>query len=370
MMEVNPAESLILNVDDYVPGRYARTKLLKHAGYQVVEAGSGREVYEVLQQKKPDLILLDVNLPDVNGFEICRQLRNNPQTAGTVILHISASSILTQHQVTGFESGADGYLVEPIEPAVLLATLNAFLRARKAEEALRKSNEELRWFAYRVGHDMNEPLRTITAYAQMLKLRLGADQQPEVTRFLDFIAEGAIKIRVFMDGLLQYSQAAASDSEQGPVECEALLARVLANLDSSIQTSGARITHDPLPTVAANEQLEYVFQNLISNAIKYARPGVTPEIDISARREDSHWLFSVQDNGVGIEPKFQERIFEVFHRLHGSNFPGNGIGLALARRIVDGLGGKIWVESQPGAGSSFYFLLPFEPVGAVSGAGP
>ena len=187
MMEVNPTESLILNVDDYVPGRYARTKLLKQAGYRVLEAGSGREVFELLEQKKPDLILLDVNLPDINGFEICRQLRSNPRTAATVILHISASSILTQHQVTGFESGADGYLVEPVEPAVLLATLNAFLRARKAEEALRKSNEELRWFAYRVGHDMNEPLRTITAYAQMLKLRLGDDRQPEVTRFLDFI---------------------------------------------------------------------------------------------------------------------------------------------------------------------------------------
>src|ERR1700722_6741538 len=159
MIEVNPSESLILNVDDYVPGRYARTKLLKQAGYPVIEAGSGGETMEMVQQNRPALILLDVNLPDMTGFEVCKRLRGNPQTAATTILHISASSILTQHQVSGLESGADGYLVEPVEPAVLLATVHAFLRARRAEEEMRKSNEELRWLAYRVGHALNEPLR-------------------------------------------------------------------------------------------------------------------------------------------------------------------------------------------------------------------
>jgi signal transduction histidine kinase len=358
MIQVNPAECLILNVDDYFPGRYARTRLLRQAGYPVIEAGSAKETFELVERERPALILLDVNLPDINGFEVCRKLRETPETAATTILHISASNVLIQHQVSGLDSGADGYLVEPVEPAVLLATLNAFLRARRAEDEVRKSIEELRWFAYRVGHDLNEPLRTVISYTQLLKLRLGANQDPEIRTFLDFIAAGAGKVGFFLNGLLQYTQASAGGSETSLIDCEALLARVVESLDSSIRETGTTITHDPLPQIMASPQLEYVFQNLISNAVKYRKPAVPPQIHISARREGSSWLFSFQDNGIGIAEQFQERVFEIFQRLHGPDIPGNGIGLALARRIVETLHGKIWVESQPDCGSTFYLTFP------------
>jgi two-component system sensor histidine kinase/response regulator len=336
-----------------------RTKILKQAGYLVIEAGTGAETLELVMHQRPALILLDVNLPDISGFEVCRRLRSNPQTETLTILHISASSVLTQHQVTGLESGADGYLVEPVEPPVLLATVNAYLRARRAEEEMRKTNEELRWFSYRVGHDLNEPLRTITSHTQLLQLRLGRDREPEIAKSLDFIVDGASKLRYFIDGLLRYSQAAAGQERVGPVDCEALLARVIENLDSSIRESGTRITHDPLPEIAATDQLEYIFQNLISNAIKYRKPDVAPEIHISARNDDGAWLFSVQDNGIGIERQYRERVFEMFRRLHGQEIPGNGIGLALVRKIAEAHGGKIWVESEEGAGSTFHLRLPF-----------
>lgn len=360
MIEVNPGESLILNVDDYVPSRYARTKLLKQAGYRVIEAGTGKEALALVEQQKPVLVLLDVNLPDMNGFEVCRQLRDNPLTESLTIVHISASSVMTNHQVTGLDAGADGYLVEPVEPAILLATVNAFLRARKAEEEMRKSNEELRWFTYRVGHDLNEPLRTITSHAQLLKRQLGENQNPDTSRSIDFVVEGAAKMRFFIEGLLRYSQVAASGQVVGPIDCQSMLARVIENLDSSIRESGARITSDPLPVVAATEQLEYVFQNLISNAIKYRREGVTPEIHVSARKEGGGWLFCVADNGIGIEPEYREQIFEMFRRLHGQEIPGNGIGLALVRKIAQAHGGRIWVESEEGAGSTFFLKLPAE----------
>ena len=366
MIELNLPACLILNVDDYAPGRYARTKLLKQAGFPVVEASSGRETLEMAERHKPVLILLDVNLPDMSGFEVCRQLRENPRTAGMCILHVSASSILTHHQVNGLESGADGYLVEPVEPAVLIATVGSFLRARRAEDAMRKSNEELRWFSYRVGHDMSEPLRTITTYAQLVKARLRNREKAETLQLLDSIADGALKIRSFMDGLLQYSQAAAGVSKTEQVDCEKMFTRVLANLDSAIRESGARIEHEPLPTVMANEQLEGVFQNLIGNAIKYRRPDVVPEIQVSARQAAKEWVFSVRDNGIGIKLEFLERIFEIFNRLHGQEIPGNGIGLALAKRVIEALGGLIWVESEPGCGSTFFLTLPFEPVVAES----
>jgi signal transduction histidine kinase len=363
MIDVNPSETLILNVDDYVPGRYARTKLLKQAGYRVIETGTGREALEIVEREKPPLILLDVNLPDISGFEVCRRLRDNPQTSATTILHISASSVLAQHQVSGLESGADGYLVEPVEPAVLLATVNAFLRARRAEEEMRKSNEELRWFAYRVGHDLNEPLRTISSYVELLNLRLGAnseiDRDAELTHSLQFISDGTAKMRTFIDGLLQYSQAGARDNNNtSPIAVEDLIRRVTVALESTIQASGAKVTYGPLPVINANEQLEYVFQNLISNAIKYGRPGVAPEIHIYAREDGDEWIFAVRDNGIGIEPEFRARIFAIFNRLHGHDIPGAGIGLALARRIVEAQDGKIWVESEAGAGSTFFIRLP------------
>ena len=305
MVEVDPKEVLILNVDDYVPGRYARTRLLRSAGYSVIEAGSARETLQLVAEKHPSLVLLDVNLPDGNGFDVCRKIRNDPQFPAMTILHISASSVLVQHQVSGLESGADGYLVEPVEPAVLLATVNAFLRARRAEDEVRKANEELRWFAYRVAHDLNEPLRTMTSFSQLLKQRLEPDESAENLELLDFITDGAAKVRQFIDGLLQYSRVTGTSMELHPMNIEGVLKRVNESLRTSIQESGAEITWDTLPQVVANDQIEYVFLNLISNAIKYRKPGVAPQIHIGIRNEGSNWIFTVQDNGVGIEPEFR-----------------------------------------------------------------
>ena len=146
--------SAILNVDDYAPGRYARTRMLQQGGFSVIEASTGLETLQLVAEHNPTVVLLDVNLPDMSGFEVCKQIRNTPQGASTIIIHISASSVQIAQQVHGLESGADGYLVEPVDPAVLVATVKAYLRVRRAEDALRRSNEELEWFAHRVAHDL------------------------------------------------------------------------------------------------------------------------------------------------------------------------------------------------------------------------
>jgi two-component system, sensor histidine kinase and response regulator len=352
-------ETSILNVDDYVPGRYARTKILRQLGFPIFEAGTGEEALEMIVRHRPALVLLDVNLPDMSGFDVCRRIRSNPDTASTTIVHMSASSIQSQHQVLGLDAGADGYIVEPVEPEVLVATLNAFLRARRAEVALRKTTEELRWFSYRVGHDLNEPLRTITVYAQMLKRLEAGSDATERERCLNFIEDAAGRMRSFMDGLLDYSQATAGKSESTVIDCNSLLERVTANMDGAIRESDAQIVHDELPVIVADPRIEYVFQNLISNAIKYRQEGTRPEIFISAKRDGDFRVFSIRDNGIGIAREHLDGVFEVFKRLHGHEIAGNGIGLALCRKVIEAHGGMIWVESETGNGSTFYFSLPF-----------
>jgi signal transduction histidine kinase len=353
----------ILNVDDYAPGRYARTRILQQAGFRVHEATTGREAFEMATLHTPPLILLDVNLPDMSGIEVCRMMREDPRTVSSTIVHISASNVQAHHQVAGLNGGADSYLVEPIEPSVLVATVKAFFRAREAEEALRRSNEELEQFSYRVAHDLTEPLRTIATHTQLLQAGLRTQSVEQLSESMQFVSEAARRMKTFIDGLLTYSRITHTGGTVLDIECEALLAVALEDMQTAIQESGAQVTHDPLPRIAATVGFEQVFQNLIGNAIKYRRSGVSPNIHISAKADGDSWVFSVRDNGLGIETRYQEYIFQAFHRLHGQEIPGSGIGLATCRKIVEAHGGSIWVESQIGVGSTFYFRLP-----RVSGA--
>jgi len=348
----------VLNVDDYAPGLYARSKILRQAGFDVIEATTGKQTLKLASEHKPAVVLLDVNLPDMDGFEVCRRMRTDPTLAATTILHVSASSTQDEHQVHGLNTGADGYLIEPLDPAVLVATIKAYLRVRQAETALRRSNEDLERFAYRVTHELNEPLRTITMHGQLLEQRLSGTLDADALQSFQFMQDSVRRMRAFIDDLLRYSQSTHTGSDIRPQDMEMLLSEALHSLHAAIEESKAKITHDPLPVVVTDSRIENVLQNLISNAIKYSRPCVPPEIHISARAESDCWVFSVRDNGIGIEPQYQKAIFQVFHRLHGRDIPGTGVGLALAQKIIETNAGSIWVESAPGAGSTFYFTIP------------
>jgi two-component system, sensor histidine kinase and response regulator len=358
---MNLSDYPILNVDDYQPSLYARTKVLRQAGFAVLEACDGANALRMLSENRPSVVLLDVNLPDMTGFEVCKRIRANPIIAGTTVVHISASSSLTQHKVYGLDSGADSYMVEPVEPEVLIATVKAFLRARQAEEALRRSNEDLQRFSYTVAHEMSEPLRTIAMHAQLLERRIGSELTGDNAESFQYLVQSSRRMRAFIDDLLRYAQAThETASNVTEVDTDVLLTQVLLNLDAVIRSKGVKITHDPMPKILADARIEHVLQNLVSNAIKYGRPGVAPEVHISAREQDGAWLFSVRDNGIGIEPQYKNQIFRVFSRLHGQDVSGHGIGLALAQKVVETNGGRIWVESEPGVGSTFYFVIPQE----------
>lgn len=229
----------------------------------------------------------------------------------------------------------------------------------KTVDQLQQSNDRLTQFAYAASHDLQEPLRMVSTYLQLLEDQYRDDLDEDARTYIDFAVEGADRMREMVDDLLAYSRVEQTDGEHQPVECDTVLERVTDDLQVQIEENDAAITVESLPTVTADgEQVEQLFQNLISNAIKYSGDE-PPRIEISADQRNDRWVFSVADNGIGIDPEKTDRIFEVFKRLHSDDeYPGTGIGLSLCQEIVENHGGDIWVESEPGEGSTFYFTLP------------
>jgi light-regulated signal transduction histidine kinase (bacteriophytochrome) len=224
---------------------------------------------------------------------------------------------------------------------------------------LARSNRDLEQFAYVASHDLQEPLRAVAGYIGLLQRRYGESLDANAGEYIAGALDGARRMQSLIGDLLVYSRVGTRGKEPGSAEVEAVLNNTMENLRASIQESGAVITADPLPTVRADAvQLTQLFQNLLGNAIKF-RSDRPPQIHVGARREKGRWLFCVRDNGVGIDPQYHERIFLIFQRLHTrSRYPGTGIGLAICKKIVERHGGEIWLESQPGQGSTFYFTIP------------
>jgi len=261
-----------------------------------------------------------------------------------------------------------------------VGTLIDITERRRAEAKLKhtvadleRSNAELEQFAYVASHDLQEPLRMVSSYVQLLAQRYKGQLDADADDFIAYAVDGANRMQALINDLLTYSRVGTRGKPPEPTDCEAVLDQALANLQVAIEESGAVVTHDGLPTVMADDsQLVQLFQNLIDNGIKFRSEG-PPRVHVSAKRlplpqagegrggGGSEWAFSVRDNGIGIDPEFFERIFIIFQRLHSrEEHPGTGIGLAICKKIVERHGGDIWVESEPGKGSTFFFTMRSE----------
>ena len=368
------ANPILLNVDDHEVARYARTRILTNAGFTVHEAASGRQTLEMVARHKPDLILLDVHLPDISGFEVCRLLRQQMTEDSFIILQITASATSPTHATTALDGGADAYITEPVDAEVLVATIRAMLRLHQAERALAhanrqlaitnqelmRSNSDLSYFAFAASHDLQEPLRTISIFTRLVHRSVAGRLNETENAHFERIISSAARMGLLISDLLAYSQVGREAIQRNVIELREVAAWAIKNLKVAIEESGAIIEIDPdLPAVLGDfSLLVQVFQNLISNALKYRDGSVTAVVNVrSERLSVAQVKVSVSDNGPGISPQHYEKLFVPFKRIHGAEVAGSGIGLALCRRIIEAHGGRIWVEPDVRQGSTFSFTL-------------
>jgi len=372
----------VLIVDDMPDNLGVLTTHLEDHGYLAVVAQGGAEGIERAEFVHPDLILLDVLMPGLDGLETCRRLKASERTRDIPIIFMTAL-VDTVAKVAGFEAGAVDYVTKPLDGAEVLARIDTHLtlyRLRhelelqnaqlqreilaheQTQQALRRSNTELEQLAYVASHDMQEPLRMVASYLQLVAQRYHGRLDADADEFIGYAVDGAKRMQALINDLLAYSRIGTKARPFEPTDCNAVVKTALAQLRIAIDESGAEVVVGALPTVPGDAtQLLQLFQNLIGNAIKFRGGGRPPKVDVSAEAHADGWCFAVRDNGIGIAPEYFERIFVLFQRLHGrTEYAGTGIGLAICKKIVERHGGRIWVESTPGEGAVFRFTTPRE----------
>jgi PAS domain S-box-containing protein len=336
---------------------YGNDRVLENSEYALADTPCehviNRQFYvcadRVQQQFPLDLLLVDFQAQSYLGVVL---LDSAGQALGLISV-LSCQPLLETQVMTEILT------IFAARVAAELERQQAELTLQLQKQELARSNEELQQFAYVASHDLQEPLRMITSYLELLEHRYQGQLDAKADTFIAYAVDGATRMQALINDLLSYSRVGRRGQQFQSVDCDQILQTVLIDLQVAIDQSQAKISADTLPQVQADPvQMSQLFQNLISNAIKFRRQE-PPQVYISLQPTDGKWLFSVRDNGIGIEKKYSDRIFIIFQRLHSkTEYPGTGIGLAVCKKIVERHGGNIWVESQPGRGSTFYFTLP------------
>ncbi len=362
---VSVSQGDILLVDDTPDNLRVLSAMLTNQGFEVRKALNGERAIASVKAASPDLILLDIKMPEMDGYTVCQRLKTDPETREVPIIFISALDDALD-KVKAFSVGGVDYVTKPFQEIEVLARIEHQLRIQKLQrqlveqnQELVRSNRELERFAHVVSHDLQQPLQSITGFTQLLQIKYQEYPDETILNYLERIYDSGSRMQRLIQDLLIYSKVGGEALEFQEVDCNQVLHQVMNDLQAAIAEKQAVLTYEHLPCVLGNEtQLIQLLQNLIANAIKFVAPNTNPKIKIAATKQDEHWLFEVQDNGIGIEAHNLEGIFEIFQRTRAAkNYPGTGVGLATCRKIVENHGGKIWVDSQPGIGTTFYFTI-------------
>ena len=320
---------------------------------------SAQQFQEKIRKNKYEIILADYRLPGWNGMETIKILRQEGLDIPVVLVSGALGELKA---VECIKQGAADYVLKDhlarLPEAVRRSIMEKELRDenRRTQEELARSNRDLEQFAYVASHDLQEPLRMVATYTQLLAERYQGQLDESADKYIRYAVDGALRMQTLVKDLLAFSRVGRQAQQ---TDCNLLIRGLTANLQSSIEESGARVCTERLPVIIADaSELLQLFQNLVSNAIKF-RGDRPPEIRISAEEKKNEWVFSIADNGIGIAAEHAEDVFIIFKRLHTrEEYPGSGIGLAICKKIVERNGGRIWVESQPGQGSIFKFTWP------------
>jgi signal transduction histidine kinase len=364
----NGGKLRVLLVEDEPADAELILRALRQAGFEATEdvAQTATAFTELVRKNAYDVILADYKLPNWNGMESIELLRREELDV-PVILVSGALGELTA--VECIKQGAADYVLKDqlarLPGSVRRAVREKQLRQenRQGQEDLARSNRDLEQFAYVASHDLQEPLRMVATYTQLLAERYQGKLDADADKYIHYAVDGALRMQKLVQDLLTFSRAGRGRLALESTDCNVVLQTALTNLEAAIQEGHAMVEHTQLPFVMADGfQLVQVFQNLIGNAIKF-RGSEAPLIRVSAEAQAKEWIFSVADNGIGIGAEHADNVFIIFRRLHTrAEYPGSGIGLSICKKIIEQHLGRLWFESEPGSGSTFRFTLPIKAI--------
>jgi signal transduction histidine kinase len=357
----------VLLVEDEPRDVELALRALRQAGFEASGdvAQAAGEFTELVRSNSYNVVLADYKLPNWNGMESVEVLRQEGLDVPVILLSGALGELTA---VECIKQGAADYVLKDhmarLPEAVRRAMREKKLRQdhKQAQEELARSNQDLEQFAYVASHDLQEPLRMVATYTQLLAERYRGKLDGDADKYIHYAVDGALRMQKLVQDLLAFSRVGRQGFSLHSVDCNNVLQAAVKNLEVAIQESGAVVEHAQLPAVMADcSQLTQVFQNLIGNAIKF-RSSEPPVIRVSAKATGKEWVFSVSDNGIGIATEHKENVFVIFRRLHTrAEYPGNGIGLSICKKIIEQHGGRIWIESELDHGSNFQFTLPVKP---------
>lgn len=374
----------ILIIDDDPNKLNLLEVLLKVLNQNIIKCNSGEDGLRALLKYEVAVILLDVRMPVLDGFETAKLIRERTKTSTVPIIFITAYNVGEYNASKGYSLGAVDYIFFPFNEEFLLAKVKVFLdlyflRKKEQHQAeqlakineellhankrLEQSNRDLEQFAYVASHDLQEPLRMVTMFTQLLDKKYSQQLDEDAHEYIQFAVNGAKKMQMLIHDLLTYSRISTQAKNFKIKDTTQILKEVILNLKPLIEENEAVITHGNLPTLYCEEtQIMRLFQNLLSNAIKFRKENEPPRIHVSCKYENDLHVFEVSDNGIGISSEYFERIFVIFQRIElQTRYPGTGIGLSVCKKIVEWHDGNIWLQSKENEGTSFFFTLNSMP---------